>query len=416
MSSPWISWQRLPFLHFICTLPLNKISPVRESTDSWSQVPEMPGPQKRTLPTAVTSGKPSRGIGSEPVICMRSPYTFSSNSSPVFTSKRGVPSPRRISIRNGTGTTSTLEAARILTAAGARPKRTIRFLLWGGEEQGLLGSTGYVRMHRAEMDRVVAVFNHDGGTNWAQSLTVTEAMAPAFEQVLEPVRALPLPVPAEWDGPVFSLETAAQIGVGGGSDHVSFQVAGVPAWSWGQVGRTDYGYGWHSQWDTYDIVVPEYQRHTATVVAHVARGIANLPEPLTREGVTRERARGGEHSLEAYLDRLFGVELADDNTVDAVRDGGPAARAGLRPGDRITAVWGEFVSQPMELFGPWREHREDADIAFTVERDGAKLDLRAPKEDPAAAERADRNGESAAPNRNETATSRPSQGAGGDGR
>ena len=45
---------------------------------------------------------------------------------------------------NGTGTCSTLETARILTTAGLKPKRTIRFILWGGEEQGLLGSRAYV--------------------------------------------------------------------------------------------------------------------------------------------------------------------------------------------------------------------------------------------------------------------------------
>ena len=78
---------------------------------------------------------------------------------------------------NGTGTTTTMEAARILTAIGAKPKRSIKFCLWGGEEQGLLGSAGFVKRHRAEMTKVAACFNHDTGTNWAQSLGVTQAMA-----------------------------------------------------------------------------------------------------------------------------------------------------------------------------------------------------------------------------------------------
>jgi carboxypeptidase Q len=87
---------------------------------------------------------------------------------------------------NGTGTTSTMEAARILMAVGARPKRTIRFCLWGGEEQGLLGSHAYVQRHRQEMDKVSAVFNHDTGTNWAQSIGVTNTMATQLEPVFAP--------------------------------------------------------------------------------------------------------------------------------------------------------------------------------------------------------------------------------------
>ncbi|HMQ23635.1 MAG TPA: M20/M25/M40 family metallo-hydrolase, partial [Planctomycetota bacterium] len=73
---------------------------------------------------------------------------------------------------NGTGATSTMEAARILSAVGAKPERTIRFILWGGEEQGLLGSRAYVNKHRSELAKVSGVFNHDTGTNWAQSIGV----------------------------------------------------------------------------------------------------------------------------------------------------------------------------------------------------------------------------------------------------
>ena len=94
---------------------------------------------------------------------------------------------------NGTGTASTLEAARILMAIGARPKRTIRFCLWGGEEQGLLGSNRHVTMRRTEMDKVSAVLNHDTGTNWAQSLTVTESQFELMQKVMQPVMGLAAP-------------------------------------------------------------------------------------------------------------------------------------------------------------------------------------------------------------------------------
>jgi len=54
---------------------------------------------------------------------------------------------------NGTGTTSTMESARILARVSSKPKRTIRFILWGGEEEGLLGSVGYVKQHRPRWTR-----------------------------------------------------------------------------------------------------------------------------------------------------------------------------------------------------------------------------------------------------------------------
>ncbi|MAE75770.1 MAG: hypothetical protein CMJ85_02745 [Planctomycetes bacterium] len=187
---------------------------------------------------------------------------------------------------NGTGVCTTLEAARILTTLGVKPKRTILFILFGGEEQGLLGSGGYVKRHRADMNLVSAVFNHDNGTNWAHSLTITDAMLPQLKGVFAPILELKSP-DKKHRGATFELITKPTMKPGGGSDHVSFQVTGVPAWQWGLKGPRPYGYGWHSQWDTYSIVVPEYQRHNATVIALAAFGVANLDKMLTREGVLR---------------------------------------------------------------------------------------------------------------------------------
>src|SRR5262249_12551574 len=65
---------------------------------------------------------------------------------------------------NGTGAIAVLEAARILVASGAKPSRTIRFVLFSGEEQGLLGSQAYVDAHKKEMDRIQAVLVLDNGT------------------------------------------------------------------------------------------------------------------------------------------------------------------------------------------------------------------------------------------------------------
>jgi len=247
---------------------------------------------------------------------------------------------------NGTGVCSTLEAARILTSVGARPKRTIRFILWGGEEQGLLGSREYVVRNRQNLDKVSAVFNHDSGTNWAHRITVTQAMAGALETVFAPLMAMAPPDPAHV-GPTFDLQVRETIrAAGGGSDHASFNAVGVPGWSWGLKGELPYGYGWHSQWDTYDLVVPEYQAHTATVAAVAALGVANLPDLLSREGLVVGRNQG--RQAQPVVEGRLGVSL-DGLKITEVTADGRGAKAGLQPGDVITGVGDTAVTQAVEI-------------------------------------------------------------------
>jgi carboxypeptidase Q len=247
---------------------------------------------------------------------------------------------------NGTGTASTMEAARILAAVGAKPRRTIRFILWGGEEQGLLGSNSYVRRNRTSMNNVSAVFNHDTGTNWAQGLTVTPSMVDDLKLALAEIESMTPPEPdAGVDGdrepvPVLELTVADRMPARGGSDHASFLAAGVPAWSWTLKGRSDYfNYTWHTQWDTFDIAIPEYMRHTSTVVALAALGTANLPNLIARDGVMRAVGTDATPVLEAAL----GVEL-DGMTFKSVKPDGRAATAGIRDGDVVTHVNGEEVT------------------------------------------------------------------------
>src|SRR5260370_22541683 len=65
---------------------------------------------------------------------------------------------------NGTGSMAVLEAARALTKLNLKPKRTIRFVLFSGEEEGLVGSVKYVESHRDELEKISAVLVHDSGT------------------------------------------------------------------------------------------------------------------------------------------------------------------------------------------------------------------------------------------------------------
>lgn len=273
---------------------------------------------------------------------------------------------------NGTGTTSTMEAARILAKLGLRGERTIRFILWGGEEQGLLGSQGYVRRHRSEMDKISVVLNHDTGTNYASNLTVTTAMHPIFEKIMQPVQEMQAPDP-DHEGPTFRFRAVERLGRGGGSDHASFLATGVPGFSWGLSGRSNYfQHTWHSQWDTFDVAIPEYQRHTSTVIALTALGIANLPELLPREGVGRFQPRADSGPA---AEGLLQVSL-DGMKVTAVNANGRGAKGGVQKGDVIVGVDEREVGRTRDLVRALRGKSEG--FKLKVQRDGKTVTLEVP--------------------------------------
>ena len=179
-------------------------------------------------------------------------------------------------VDNGTGTSVTLEAARILATCGVKPKRTIRFILWTGEEQGLLGSRAYVdSLSEEELSKISAAFVEDGGTNYEGGLQVVEQMAPMLTEATAPVGA------AFPDMPV-TIHINASMPRGGSSDHAPFNAKGVPGFFWDEVGRADYRYCWHTQNDRFEQAIPEYMVQSATCTAITAFNLANAPTLLPR--------------------------------------------------------------------------------------------------------------------------------------
>jgi len=256
---------------------------------------------------------------------------------------------------NGTGVATTLEAARLLMAAKARPRRTIRFMLFTGEEQGLLGSQQWVRKHLAELPRISAVLVHDGGTNAIRGLLGTASMLPLLERAFAPVVGLDPAFP-------FSLRESRDQGLpaGIGSDHDSFLAVAVPGFFWVQQGKQDYTHEHHTQHDRFSAALEPDQRHSALVVAIGALGLANLDRLLPRDGLTVLPPR-----------RMFGVQLEQGTTIADVVDDSPAAKAGLQPGDRITKVGDTVVSDSRSL----NIARDQApkSVAVTVIRDGMEV-------------------------------------------
>jgi hypothetical protein len=263
---------------------------------------------------------------------------------------------------NGTGCATTLEAARILMKSGVKPKRTIRFMLWSGEEQGLLGSMAYVRAHPELMPKISAVLVHDGGTNYVSGIGYTEAMKSQIEQVFGPLAELDKEMP-------FKTRSVAAL-MGGGSDHASFLGAGVPGFFWGQAGRARYVRTHHTQFDTYDAAIPEYQKHSSLVIALGALGIANLDELLNREGMTARRG-----ALSGVTNRrMLGVALDENMGIEEVMPEGVANKAGMKAGDRLLKVDGKDVKSREDLQAALAAGEPKKTV--TIEREGKQLDIK----------------------------------------
>jgi S1-C subfamily serine protease len=161
---------------------------------------------------------------------------------------------------------------------------------------------------------------------------------------------------------------------GGGSDHASFAAVGVPAFSWSLKGHVPYGRGWHSQWDTYSIVEPAFQKHNATVFAVIAAGVANLDHKLSRKGVERA-SPGGRGRVDAQLvfETWLGIEI-DTQTIKTVSVGSMAAKGGLKIGDKITSIAGTDVANARDMLAAMREAAaENTEVAVVVNRGGKKV-------------------------------------------
>jgi hypothetical protein len=171
---------------------------------------------------------------------------------------------------NGTGSVVVLEAARILAHCGVRPKRTIRFVLFTGEEQGLHGSRAYAKEHKDELPRVSMCLAHDTGTGRVigVGLQGREAIKPILESELVSLKEL---------GP-FDISLRSM----GGTDHVSFERAGVPGFALRQD-MAEYRLTHHSQSDTLDKARTPDLIQGAQVMAVMAMRVANLPTLLPRD-------------------------------------------------------------------------------------------------------------------------------------
>ena len=193
-------------------------------------------------------------------------------------------------VDDGNGVSVTMEAARLLAASGARPRRTLLFCIWTAEEFGLLGSKHFVESRTVPLDKISNYFNRDGGPLMATSVSVPAAMYDDFVSVCKPLEGYNAEVPftvEKRQGPAGPRPQRA-----GGSDHAHFAMNGVPTISFRETDPKGYNFDyreiWHTERDIFNKLIPEYMEHSAVVTAVVMYGLGNLDHLLSREGLYKD--------------------------------------------------------------------------------------------------------------------------------
>ncbi len=190
---------------------------------------------------------------------------------------------------NAAGSAVMMEAMRILKQSGLRLRRTVRIGLWGGEEQGLIGSREYVTAHfgsatdaafKPAHAKFAGYFNVDNGTGAIRGIYLqgNEAIGAVFDAWMKPFHNLGM--------------QAITIRDTGGTDHQSFDRVGLPGFQFIQDEVEYDTRTHHSTMDTYERVQEEDMRKNAVIVAAFAYHAANRDEKLPRKPVAAPAGRG----------------------------------------------------------------------------------------------------------------------------
>jgi hypothetical protein len=168
---------------------------------------------------------------------------------------------------NGCNAALVVDALRAIKASGLKPRRSIRFILFSGEEEGLLGSRAYSRAHRPELDKAAGVIVYDSGIG-----KTTGYSDGGRKDVLDTARRLIAPLQQ------FGV-TEVKTDMEWGTDHFDFMLEGVPTFVADQE-EANYLENYHAVSDTYDKVdFAQLKKHVAEA-AEFSFALANLPEKI----------------------------------------------------------------------------------------------------------------------------------------
>ena len=191
---------------------------------------------------------------------------------------------------NAAGSAVMMEAMRLLKTSGVKLRRTVRIGLWGGEEEGLLGSKEYIKAHygdpatmalKPEHAKLAGYFNVDNGTGLIRGVYLqgNEAVAPIFQQWMEPFKNLGM--------------TTLTIRNTGGTDHLSYDAVGLPGFQFIQDEIEYNSRTHHSNMDVYERIQANDMMRNAVIVATFVMNTANRDEKLPRKPLPKPTPPAG---------------------------------------------------------------------------------------------------------------------------
>ena len=263
---------------------------------------------------------------------------------------------------NASGTAAVLELARLLAARRGELKRSVVFLTFSGEELGLLGSAHYAANPLWPLDKTVAMLNLDmvGRVRDSKLYVGGVGTSPAFPHILEAANSAGLHLEYSQSGY-------------GSSDHTSFYVKDVPVLFFFSGLHSDY----HRATDTPDKILAGEEARVTDLAERTLLALASAERPqFTRVAEPHPvGGTGGGGGYGAYFGSIpdMGSEVEGVKFAD-VRDGSPAAKAGLRRGDVLVEFAGAPIKNLYDFTYQLRAHRPGEEVRVVVLRDGKRLE------------------------------------------
>jgi len=302
---------------------------------------------------------------------------------------------------NASGTAGLLELARLFAAQSPRPRRTIVFIAFGGEEEGLLGSNYYVNHPIVPMANTVAMLNMDmigrmkdrklivGGigtapewrpmveaANSLQAMTVSAAGAPVRASVGPEVR-MPIVVGANGQAVVTSDNskqfqlTLNEDGFGP-SDHSSFYGKQIPVLFFWTGTHEDY----HKPSDTADKINYDDEARILSLVARIVRDV-DAEDKRPTYAVAKSQAAGRTGGFSVSLGTIPNYADSNDGLlIDGVREDSPAAKSGIKAGDRIVKLASRDIRNVYDYTAALGEMRAGQEYDVELMRNGERLKLK----------------------------------------
>ena len=260
---------------------------------------------------------------------------------------------------NASGTAGLIELARLFSVHRPKLKRTLIFIAFGGEEEGLLGSNYYVNHPLAPLTNTVGMINMDmiGRMKDRKLIIGGVGTAKEWRGMIEPEKSFALTLNEDGVGP---------------SDHSSFYLKQVPVLFFWTGTHNDY----HKPSDTWDKINYTDEAKILGFVARIVRDIDGADKRLTYTTAKSDPTQRAS-SFRVYLGTI--PNYADSNEgmlLDGVREDSPAAKAGLKAGDRIVKIGNRDVKNVYDYTYALGEMKAGQEYVFELVRGSERLTLR----------------------------------------